>query len=172
MVDVSRAGRSPTHPALPRLGTDRETGYWGAQAKPVAAGGEVRDHPRPLSHPLSRCSESQGDELHGRGLHGGANQTAPHGESHCPMSAASVEDAVSELLASDLGSLVVYDGKELVGIFTKNDLVRCVGDHPDGIRGIKVSDYMKTDVPSPALVGQWKLRGTPAGLHDDGGRQS
>ena len=44
------------------------------------------------------------------------------------------------------GALVVDDGKKLVGIFTKNDLVRCVGDHPDGIRGIKVGDYMQTNV--------------------------
>jgi CBS domain-containing protein len=58
----------------------------------------------------------------------------------------SVEDAVREFLARDLSALVVYDGKRLVGIFTKNDLVRCVGDHPDGIRGIKVGDYMKTNL--------------------------
>ena len=36
----------------------------------------------------------------------------------------SVEDAVREFLATDLGALVVYDGKKLVGIFTRNDLVR------------------------------------------------
>jgi len=36
----------------------------------------------------------------------------------------SVEDAVRELLATDLSGLVVYDGKKLVGIFTRNDLVR------------------------------------------------
>jgi CBS domain-containing protein len=58
----------------------------------------------------------------------------------------SVEDAVREFLATDLRALVVYDGKKLVGIFTRNDLVRCVGDHPDGIRSIKVSDYMKTNL--------------------------
>ena len=59
---------------------------------------------------------------------------------------ASVEDAVREFLAREVGSLVVYDGKKLAGIFTKNDLVRCVGDHPDGIRGIKVGDYIKRNV--------------------------
>ncbi len=58
----------------------------------------------------------------------------------------SVEDAVREFLATDASVLVVYDGKKLVGIFTKNDLVRCVGDHPDGIRGIKVGDYMQANL--------------------------
>ena len=58
----------------------------------------------------------------------------------------SVEDAVGKFLATDLRALMVYDGKKLVGIFTRNDLVRCVGDHLDGIRGIKVSNYMKTNL--------------------------
>ncbi|MBW2243313.1 MAG: CBS domain-containing protein [Deltaproteobacteria bacterium] len=59
---------------------------------------------------------------------------------------ASVEDAVREFLTTDVSALVVYDGKKLAGIFTKNDLVRCVGDHPDGIRGINARDYMQTNV--------------------------
>lgn len=63
----------------------------------------------------------------------------------------SVEDAVREFLATDVSALVVYNGKKLVSIFTKNDLVRCVGDHPDGIRGIKVSDYMKTNLFTATL---------------------
>ncbi len=58
----------------------------------------------------------------------------------------SVEDAVREFLVKDVSALVVYDGEKLVGIFTRNDLVRCCGDHPDGIRALKVGDYMKTDV--------------------------
>ena len=58
----------------------------------------------------------------------------------------SVEDAVRELLTLGVSALVVYDGEKLAGIFTKNDLVRCVADHPDGIRGFKVGDYMKTNV--------------------------
>ena len=58
----------------------------------------------------------------------------------------SVEDAVREFLVKDVSALVVYDGEKMVGIFTRNDLVRCCGDHPDGIRGLKVGDYMKTDV--------------------------
>ncbi len=57
---------------------------------------------------------------------------------------ASVEDAVHELLDKEVGALVVYDGGKMVGIFTKNDLVTCCSCHPDGIRGLKVEDYMKT----------------------------
>ena len=45
----------------------------------------------------------------------------------------SVEDAVREFLTTDVSALVVYNGKKLVGIFTKNHLVRCVGDHPNEI---------------------------------------
>ena len=58
----------------------------------------------------------------------------------------SVEDAVREFLVKEVSALVVYDGEKMVGIFTRNDLVRCCGDHPDGIRGLKVGDHMKTDV--------------------------
>ena len=63
----------------------------------------------------------------------------------------SVEDAVREFLATGVSALVVYDGKKLAGIFTKNDLVRCVGDRPDGIRGITVGDYMKANVYTTRL---------------------
>ena len=58
---------------------------------------------------------------------------------------ASVEDAVREFLEKDISALVVYDGEKMVGIFTKNDLVSC-SCHPDGIRGLKVGDYMETGV--------------------------
>ena len=58
---------------------------------------------------------------------------------------ASVGDAVREFLEKDVSSLVVYDGEKMVGIFTKNDLVGC-SCHPDGIRGLKVGDYMETGV--------------------------
>ena len=58
---------------------------------------------------------------------------------------ASVEDAVREFLEKDISALVVYDAERMVGIFTKNDLVRCCSRHPDGIRGMKVRDHMKTD---------------------------
>ncbi len=55
----------------------------------------------------------------------------------------SVEEAVRRFLDADVSSLVVYDGEKLVGIFTKNDLVRCCAQHPDGTRGLKIAQYMK-----------------------------
>ena len=54
-----------------------------------------------------------------------------------------VEEAVRKFLDMDISALVVDDGKKLVGIFTKNDLVRCCAQHPDGIRKVKVAQYMK-----------------------------
>jgi len=54
-----------------------------------------------------------------------------------------VEEAVRKFLDMDISALVVDDGKKLVGIFTKNDLVRCCAQHPDGIRTVKVAQYMK-----------------------------
>lgn len=56
---------------------------------------------------------------------------------------ASVEEAVRKFLDTDVSSLVVYDGEKLVGIFTKSDLVRCCARHPDGIRKVKVAQYMR-----------------------------
>jgi CBS domain-containing protein len=56
---------------------------------------------------------------------------------------ASVEEAVRKFLDTNVSSLVVYDGEKLVGIFTKNDLVRCCAHHPDGIRKVKIAQYMK-----------------------------
>lgn len=56
---------------------------------------------------------------------------------------AAVEEAVHRFLETDVSSLVVYEGDKLVGIFTKNDLVRCCARHPDGIRKVKVEQYMK-----------------------------
>jgi CBS domain-containing protein len=58
----------------------------------------------------------------------------------------SVEDAIREFVDKDVSCLIIYEGEKLVGIFTKNDLVRCCADHPDGIRGLSVADYMKTDL--------------------------
>jgi CBS domain-containing protein len=59
---------------------------------------------------------------------------------------ASIADAVRELVKHDVSALVVYDGERLAGIFTKNDLVRCCAQHPDGIGGLGVTDYMKRDI--------------------------
>jgi CBS domain-containing protein len=56
---------------------------------------------------------------------------------------ASVEQAVGMFIEADVSALVVYDGDEVAGIFTKNDLVRCCAHHPGGIRNLKVADHMK-----------------------------
>ena len=63
---------------------------------------------------------------------------------------ASVEEAVREFLDKEVSALVVYDGPKLKGIFTKNDVVRCCAEHPDGIRGLTVGDYMHTDLVTAA----------------------
>lgn len=64
----------------------------------------------------------------------------------------SIEEAIRLFLESDVSSLVVRDdGEKLVGIFTKNDLVRCCAQHPDGIRNLKVADFM-TPEPFTATI--------------------
>ena len=65
----------------------------------------------------------------------------------------SVEEAVRKFIDTDVGSVVVYDGEKLVGIFTKNDLVRCCAQHPEGIRKVKVAQYMRRN-PYTASVQQ------------------
>jgi CBS domain-containing protein len=59
---------------------------------------------------------------------------------------ASIADAVREFVKHDVSALVVYEGERLAGILTKNDLVRCCAQHPEGIGGLKVTDYMKRDL--------------------------
>jgi len=56
---------------------------------------------------------------------------------------ASVLESAHKFIEADVSALVVYDGEKFVGIFTKNDLVRCCGTHQEGIRGIKVEQFMK-----------------------------
>ena len=59
---------------------------------------------------------------------------------------ASVGDAVASFIEKKISALVVYEGEQLAGIFTKNDLVRCCAGHPDGVRKLQVSEAMKTDL--------------------------
>ena len=59
---------------------------------------------------------------------------------------ARIADAVRELVKHDVSALVVYDGERLAGIFTKSDLVRCCAQHPDGIGGLEVANYMKREL--------------------------
>lgn len=53
-----------------------------------------------------------------------------------------------------MSALVVYKGDKLVGIFTKNDLVRCCQQQPDGIRNLTIAPYMGRNLYS-------------AGIHDN-----
>ena len=56
----------------------------------------------------------------------------------------SVEDAVASFIDNQTDALAVYDGEQLAGIFTKNDLVRCCASHPEGVRTLEISEVMKT----------------------------
>ena len=58
----------------------------------------------------------------------------------------SVLDAASEFIDKQISALAVYQGDDFVGIFTKNDLVRCCVDRPEGLAGIALSEVMKTDL--------------------------
>ena len=57
----------------------------------------------------------------------------------------SVEDAVAWFIDKKISALAVYEGEQLTGIFTKNDLVRCCAGHPDGVHKLRVSEVMKTN---------------------------
>jgi len=57
-----------------------------------------------------------------------------------------VVDAVALFLDKKIGALAVYEGEQLTGIFTKNDLVRCCAGHPDGVRELQISEVMKTNL--------------------------
>ncbi len=65
---------------------------------------------------------------------------------HGTQQTASVEDAVASFIDKGISALAVYEGEQLMGIFTKNDLVRCCARHPDGVRKLQVSEAMKTDL--------------------------
>ncbi len=54
----------------------------------------------------------------------------------------SVLDAANKFIDGNVGALVVYDGEKMVGIFTKNDLVRCCARHATGMDTLKIEQYM------------------------------
>jgi len=62
-----------------------------------------------------------------------------HGISH----EASVAEAVRKFVEADVSCLAVYEDEKLVGVFTKNDLVRCCARCPERICDLKVADHMK-----------------------------
>ena len=58
----------------------------------------------------------------------------------------SVEAAAAAFIDKEVSALVVYDGDQLTGIFTKNDLVRCCVTHPEKVPKLRVSEVMKTNL--------------------------
>ena len=58
---------------------------------------------------------------------------------------ATVADAAETLVSSGLGSLGVIDKRQLIGIFTERDVVRCVSDGTDP-EDVQVHDWM-SDAP-------------------------
>ena len=58
---------------------------------------------------------------------------------------ATVADAAETLVSSGLGSLGVIDKRQLIGIFTERDVVRCVSDGTDP-EDVQVRDWM-SDAP-------------------------
>ncbi len=59
---------------------------------------------------------------------------------------ASVQEAVARFLDKKASALVTYDGERLVGIFTRNDLVRCCNEHPLDVGKLKLAEVMKTNL--------------------------
>lgn len=66
--------------------------------------------------------------------------------SHGIVPTASVADAAREFVNKKVSALIVYDGDKMVGIFTKNDLVRACIEKPDGLSMLTVGERMKTDL--------------------------
>jgi CBS domain-containing protein len=58
----------------------------------------------------------------------------------------SVEAAAAAFIDKKISALVVYEGEQLTGIFTKNDLVRCCARHPDGVPKLRISEVSKTSL--------------------------
>lgn len=61
-------------------------------------------------------------------------------------SSTTVADAVKEMSENDVGSLVIVDGKEPVGIFTERDLLKRVVAQDKDPRTVKIGDVMTKNV--------------------------
>lgn len=57
-----------------------------------------------------------------------------------------VADAVKEMSKYDVGSLVIIDGKEPVGIFTERDLLKRVVAQGKDPKNVKIGEVMTKDV--------------------------
>ena len=64
---------------------------------------------------------------------------------------ASVQEAVARFLDKKTSALVTYDGERLVGIFTRNDLVRCCNEHPLDVGNLKLAEVMQTNLFTTTL---------------------
>ena len=58
---------------------------------------------------------------------------------------ASVQEAVHALHDSDVGSLLIVDGKRLVGIFTQRDVLERVAEQFAKLQDVPVSEVMTTE---------------------------
>jgi predicted transcriptional regulator len=72
----------------------------------------------------------------------------------------SLKECASMMLKEKIGSLVVKDGKELVGIVTEKDLVRCLRDDNfnNKVRDIMTKD-IKTIEPEKDIYEAFKMMG-------------
>lgn len=68
------------------------------------------------------------------------------GPVHGIQKGATIVEAARAFVDEELGSLLVYDGEELVGIFTKNDLSRRCIDRRGDLRDVRVGDGLATEV--------------------------
>jgi len=59
---------------------------------------------------------------------------------------ATVIDAMRRLVEHDIGSVVVMDGDEVVGILTERDVLRLGAREPGGLEGTRVRDAMTADL--------------------------
>ncbi|MCP5276793.1 MAG: CBS domain-containing protein [Thiobacillus sp.] len=58
---------------------------------------------------------------------------------------APVADAVAQLVAHDIGSLVVMRGETMVGFITERDILRGMQTRDCRVEGVKVSDLMEKE---------------------------
>ena len=61
---------------------------------------------------------------------------------------ATLSEVVRELVRHNIGSLVVFNGDELVGIITERDILRTMADLADRLDDVPIKSRMTTDVLS------------------------
>lgn len=58
----------------------------------------------------------------------------------------SVKDAIDMLVRYNVGSLLVIEDAQPVGIFTERDTLRAVAKDPTSLEGIRIGDMMSTEL--------------------------